>query len=72
MAFYVYQNWQAGPHKAVIHRGECAFCNDGQGRSGGYDPRHVMWHGPFTTIDDARQAARALRGVIVHRECRCV
>jgi len=72
MAFYVYENWQAGPHKAVIHQGDCAFCNDGRGRTGGYDPRHAQWHGPLSTLDEARQAARALRGVVVHRECRCV
>ena len=26
---YLYENWQAGPHKTVLHRGSCAFCNNG-------------------------------------------
>jgi len=33
--FYIYENWQAGPHKAVIHRGSCGHCNNGQGKTGG-------------------------------------
>jgi hypothetical protein len=49
MAFYVYENWQAGPHKTVIHEGSCGFCNHGAGRAGGYDPSHAEWHGPFIT-----------------------
>lgn len=31
MTFYIYENWQAGPHKAVLHTGPCGHCNDGQG-----------------------------------------
>ena len=27
MNFYIYENWQAGPRKAVIHVGNCGFCN---------------------------------------------
>lgn len=53
--FRVYENWQAGPHKAVIHRGSCGFCKDGAGRAGGYDPWHGQWHGPFDTWQRPRQ-----------------
>ncbi len=56
MSYYIYENWQAGPHKAVIHVGSCGFCNDGEGRAGGYDPRHAKWLGPYETLDAARNA----------------
>ncbi len=72
MRLYVYENWQAGPHKAVIHRGSCGYCNDGAGVAGGYDPRHAEWHGPFDTLERAEAASRALPGVIDHHRCRCV
>jgi hypothetical protein len=72
MSFYIYENWQAGPHKAVIHVGNCGFCNDGKGRAGGYDPRHAKWHGPYETLDLARSASAGLPGVVNHHEDRCV
>ena len=72
MSFYVYENWQAGPHKAVIHRDTCGHCNNGHGRAGGYDPRHARWHGPYETIDLANAASQGLPGVTVRREDRCV
>jgi hypothetical protein len=55
MAFHVYENWQAGPRKSVIHEGSCGFCKDGQGRAGGYDPAHAQWHGPFDDLTAARK-----------------
>lgn len=72
MAYYIYENWQAGPHKAVLHRGTCGHCNDGRGRAGGYDPNHAKWHGPFQTIEDARSFSKSLPSVVNHRECRCI
>ena len=72
MSYYIYENWQAGPHKAVIHVGDCGFCNDGKGRAGGYDPRHAKWHGPYGTVKLARVASSGLPGVVVQREHRCV
>ena len=30
MRYYVYENWTA-EHKAVIHKGTCRYCNEGQG-----------------------------------------
>ena len=71
MSFYIYENWQAGPHKAVIHRGSCGYCNDGRGRAGGYDRRHAQWYGPYETIDFARAASGLLPGVTVRRKDRC-
>jgi hypothetical protein len=75
MGFYVYENWQAGPRKAVIHRGDCRFCNEGNGRAGGYDPAHARWHpgrAPgFGTLSEARDFSRSL-DVVERREHRCV
>ena len=72
MAFFIYENWQAGPHKMVIHYGSCGFCNEGTGRSrGGYDPSHARWHGPFATLHDARRESES-RMVPDRRECACV
>ena len=71
MSFYIYENWRAGPHKAVIHRGFCGYCNDGKGRAGGYDPRNAKWHGPYVTLEDAQNASKAL-SVIIRTEHRCI
>mgnify|MGYP003665872828 CR=1 FL=1 len=71
MGFYIYENWQAGPRKAVIHDGACAFCNDGVGRAGGYDPAHATWHGPYKSLEIARSRQKAM-DVKVRRECRCL
>jgi hypothetical protein len=68
MSFYIYENWQAGPHKALIHRGTCGHCNDGKGRVGGYDSRHAKWHGPYDTAQGATSAAMTLRGVVVRKK----
>jgi len=62
MGFYVYENWQAGPHKAVIYNGSCGFCNDRRGRACGYDRTRAQWHPEqppaFTRLDEARGFAR--------------
>jgi hypothetical protein len=68
MSYWIYENWQAGPRKAVIHAGQCKFCNDGHGLKGGSDPRHGTWHGPFSSLDDARALSRSL-SVRDRREC---
>jgi hypothetical protein len=67
--FYIYENWQAGPRKAKIHRGSCRYCNDGRGRAGGYDPGHAQWHGPYDDLESARAASNALRNIVVRSEC---
>ncbi|MGA9056918.1 MAG: hypothetical protein WB763_10450 [Terriglobia bacterium] len=71
MSFYIYENWQAGPHKAAIHVGNCGFCNYGKGRGGGYDPRHAKWHPHYQQLPAARAAAASLPVVVV-KLCRCV
>ncbi len=73
MSFWVYENWQAGPHKAVIHAQACGFCNDGKGRSeGDYDRRHAEWRGPFQTLGEAQTCSMGLRGVVKRQEHFCV
>ena len=72
MSFYIYENWQAGPHKAVIHHGSCAHCNNGIGRDGSYDPNNAKWHGPFQSLSKAREAQLSMN-VFERMECRwCV
>lgn len=60
--YYVYENWQAGPHKAKVHFAHCSFCNHGQGTGRGVDGLHGKWHGPFDTIDEANEFARQTGG----------
>ena len=42
-SFFVYENWSAGPHKAVLHRSACGQCNHGKARPAGHSrqPRAV-------------------------------
>lgn len=61
MGYFLYENWQAGPHKAVLHDGACPFCNNGRGFRGGTDPRYGKWHGPFSSLATARAAQGRLR-----------
>ena len=68
MAFYVYENWQAGPHKTVIHGGSCGHCIEGEGRTRGYDPRHAQWHGAFPLRNDGREISESIHGVVIRKE----
>ena len=69
MTYHIYENWQAGPRKAVIHCASCPYCNDGLGRSnGGYDRAHGKWHGPYDNVGVAREAQQRMKGVD-RREC---
>ena len=70
--FFVYENWQAGPHKAVLHRSNCGQCNHGKGRPSGHDPAHAQWHGPYATLTDGRQALQSMPNVLIRSECKCV
>ena len=70
--FYVYENWLAGPRKIVLHRSSCGQCNHGKGRPSGHDANHARWHGPYTTLSDARHAAQAIQNVLIRSECKCI
>jgi 4-hydroxy-tetrahydrodipicolinate synthase len=70
--FYIYENWQAGPHKAVLHRSSCGQCNHGKGRPAGHDANHARWHGPYTTLAEARSSIQGMAGILIRSECKCV
>ena len=70
--FYIYENWQAGPHKIVLHRSTCGQCNHGKGRPAGHDVNHARWHGPYATLSQARDTAQHMSGVLIRSECRCI
>jgi 4-hydroxy-tetrahydrodipicolinate synthase len=70
--FYVYENWAAGPHKAMLHRASCGQCVSGKGRPAGHDPNHSRWHGPYSNIAEAREATHQMPGVLIRSECKCV
>ena len=70
--FYIYENWAAGPHKIVLHRGSCGQCNQGKGRPAGHDANHARWHGPYATLAQGREAAHEMTGVLIRSECKCV
>ena len=72
MKFHIYENWRAGAHKAVIHRGSCGHCKNGAGRAGGHDPGNARWHGPLETLEEAEELSAGLSGVVVRSRCRCV
>ncbi len=70
--FFIYENWAAGPHKIVVHRGSCGQCSHGKGRPSGHDANHARWHGPYATLAEARETAHAMTGVLIRSECKCV
>ena len=70
--FYIYENWAAGPHKIVLHRASCGQCSHGKGRPSGHDANHARWHGPYSTLSEARGVAHGMTGVLIRSECKCV
>jgi 4-hydroxy-tetrahydrodipicolinate synthase len=70
--FYIYENWAAGPHKAILHRASCGQCSSGKGRPAGHDPNHSRWHGPYGNVAEAREATHQMPGVLIRSECKCV
>jgi 4-hydroxy-tetrahydrodipicolinate synthase len=70
--FFIYENWAAGPHKIVLHRGSCGQCSHGKGRPAGHEPSHARWLGPYATLALARDTAHAMTGILIRSECKCV
>jgi hypothetical protein len=56
--YWVYENWRARGHGAVIQRSACAFCRDGRGVKGGTRPDNGRWIGAFKSRDEAEAASR--------------
>jgi len=71
-SFFVYENWAAGPHKAVVHRSNCGQCSNGRARPAGHSADHSRWHGPYATLADARQVTQTLPNVLIRSECKCI
>src|SRR5215469_14171361 len=70
--FFVYENWAAGPHKAVLHRSTCGQCSNGKARPAGHSSNHARWHGPYATLAEARQVTQGLANVLIRGECKCI
>jgi len=70
--FFIYENWAAGPHKIVLHRSTCGQCNHGKGRPAGHDANHARWHGPYSTLAEARNASHNMADILIRSECKCV
>ena len=70
--FFIYENWAAGPHKAILHRASCGQCSSGKGRPAGHDANHSRWHGPYGNLAAAREATHQMPGVLIRSECKCV
>ncbi len=71
-AFFVYENWASGPHKAVLHRSTCGQCGNGKARPAGHSADHAHWHGPYPTLAEARQVTQTLPNVLIRSECKCI
>src|SRR5438874_3592269 len=71
-SFFVYENWAAGPHKAVLHRSNCGQCSNGKARPVGHSANHARWHGPYATLAEARQTVQTLPSVLIRSECKCI
>ena len=71
-SFFVYENWAAGPHKAVLHRSSCGQCSNGKARPAGHSSNHARWHGPYATLAEARQVTQSLANVLIRGECKCI
>jgi 4-hydroxy-tetrahydrodipicolinate synthase len=70
--FFVYENWAAGPHKAVVHRSSCGQCSNGKARPAGHSADYSRWHGPYATLAEARQITQTLPNVLIRSECKCI
>ncbi len=69
MGFYISENWRA-EKKAVIHRGECGHCNNGEGTGRNIrGNENCKWHGPFGSYEEVREFAESLKDREV-RDCK--
>jgi hypothetical protein len=58
MTFYIYENWTVD--RSRVHRAECSYCNNGNGIHVSNSGRNGKWHGPFSELKLADEAARKL------------
>lgn len=64
MAYYIYRNWVA-EKKAVIHRADCGYCNNGRGfHKNPMGDKNGRWFGPYSTIEEAlSEAIKTYKGM---------
>ena len=67
--YWVYQNWRARGHRAVIHASDCSFCNAGRGLQSGTRSDNGAWHGPFNRFAKADAFAHTVGGAITQHSC---
>ncbi|HTK83954.1 MAG TPA: hypothetical protein VL625_02615 [Patescibacteria group bacterium] len=63
MSYWVFDSWSLG--KAIIHKSECAFCEEGTHRQGTRDSNNGNWRGPFSERDEAFVLAKSLTRKII-------
>lgn len=69
--YFIYENWTA-EKKAVIHKGDCPYCNHGDGIHKEKTEKNGCWHGPFSDFDDALRSANSIQNRDVKRCKFCV
>ena len=72
LTFFLYESWQAGPHKLVLHRSTCGACRNGTGHPSGSDEAHSRWHGPYADVQEARGVSRGMSNILIRSECKCI
>ena len=72
VTFFLYESWQAGPHKLALHRSTCGACRSGSAHPSGSDEARSRWHGPYTTAQEARERSRGMSNILIRSECKCV
>lgn len=58
MLWYVYESWTHD--RAIVHRGDCSYCNDGKGRQAKDSSKNGHWIGPFDSFEAAMSKAKDL------------
>lgn len=65
--YWIYENWRAGEHKALIHLGSCGHCKHGSGGRGGTDSSNGRWIGPFHSLDEAKSYLASMPAEVTER-----
>ncbi|MCK9583235.1 MAG: hypothetical protein M0Q46_06465 [Endomicrobiales bacterium] len=70
MSYYIYENWVA-EKKAVIHKGSCGYCKEGNGcHANPLGNKNGQWSGPYSSFKIAQnKAIETGRPVKTHRCC---
>lgn len=69
MEYYVYENWTH--KKAIIHKGNCSFCNSGQGIHLNSSEKNGHWLGPFKNKQEAESVAYGIKKKLVSNCLKC-